>query len=257
MHTQLDFEIAVKNFIRIPFKYSTLSDEALKKYEKKLKVILPDDYRQFLLLTNGGSSISHFTWVRTISGMWETIGPNTFLGVKADESWAKLPEALTGSNGAWPHGYLGIACDSGGNYLLLNLNKKETCYPFGAIYFLDHERLPEKENMQYVAPSFRSYLAMIEPTDEDADIELENKIQQILETENVLEIDALILNPRWRLDQHCCYGNTLADQALLDGKKRLFQKLVDLGAKVPRFFLYAHIHLSEEEITGYMKSKKL
>ena len=257
MPTGFDFENEIKNFIAEPFKYGDLTTQELEKYEEKLGVLLPEDYKKFLLLTNGVRSKKHFVWIRYESGMWEKIIPEIFLAVGAKESWAALSNSLGGSEEAWPQGYLGIAYDPGGNHLLLNLNKDDNFRPFGSLYFLDHEDLPELNNLRYVAPSFKSYLALAEPYDGNKELDTQRRLGQIIASENVEALEKLFLeNPRLRLDEHFSYGNTLADQALAQGKKKLSKKLIELGATSPHFFKYAHNVLSEDEIVEYIKSGK-
>ncbi len=129
----------IKSLIPEPYTYgSKITKQDIDAYEKKIQYSLPEAYRLFLLMTNGGVPVNHFVWTRGIDCLWHRQSPNSFLGLHTRESWSELG-MIENSGGNSRHGYLPIAYDPGGNRLLMNLNTDDIFYPYGAIYFSDDE----------------------------------------------------------------------------------------------------------------------
>lgn len=251
------FKALVCELIPNAYEYSYIQESDVAVYEQKIKQILPNDYRKFLLLTNGGHAYNHFVWSRDSFGKWWKNIPTTFLGLNSENRWSSLGELDVSGEHA-PSGYLRIAYDPGGNPLFINLNKNHMPYPYGAIYIMDHEELVEEGNLQYVAPSFNSYLLLMEPYDADADSDISQiALSRVIMNDDAETLQEILNKKLWRIDEYYRNGNTLADDALLYGKLKVFKALVELGAKVPRFFKYAHNSLTEDEIVKYIKSGKM
>lgn len=172
-------------------------------------------------------------------------------------SWAAL-DVLDDSGESHPSGYLQLAYDPGGNPLYINLKKNSKIYPYGALYILDHEESTEEENLLYVAPSFSAYLKLMQPYNGEAELDISQiALNNIITNDDVETLQEILDKKLWRIDEHYRHGNTLADDALLYGKLKVFNRLVELGAKVPRFFKYAHNALSEDEIVACIQSGKM
>lgn len=247
------FVTLVSKLIPQAFEHGAIQESEMLTYEEKLGQRLPEDYRKFLLLTNGGHASSHFVWSRDSAGTWEKNIPNTFLGLN---DWATLDMVGDGEN--HPSGYLQIAYDPGGNPLYLNLKKNSMAYPYGALYMLDHEEAIEEASLLYIAPSFSAYLKLMQPYNYDTESDISQlALNSVIMNDDVEKLQEIFDKKLWRIDEYYRHGNTLADDALLYGKMKVFNRLVDLGAKVPRFFKYAHTHLSEDEIIAYIQSGKM
>ena len=245
-------ENKIAELIPEPLVYNTpISEYDISALEEKT-LSLPEDYRDFLLKTNGGYTTSYFVWTRDSNSVWNRESPNFFLGLKTKQGdevhFGEGPTA----------GYLAIARDSGDNYLYLHLNKNDSTHPYGALYFLEHENSCDAVFFSYIAPSFSAYLELVNFYDEEEYFNFFKKgLDDLFINDDAEGIEEIILEKKWRLDEHYTYGNTLADQALLENKKNIFKKLVAMGAKVPRFFLYAHNTLSEKETVAYIQSLEL
>jgi hypothetical protein len=253
MLDDVTFTTLASKLIPQPYEFGSIQESDVLSYEEKLGQRLPEDYRKFLLLTNGGRASSHFVWSRDSTGKWEQNIPNTFLGIN---DWATLD--MVGDGEFHPSGYLQIAYDPGGNPLYLNLKKNSMAYPYAAVYMLDHEESIEEGNLLYIAPSFSAYLQLMQPYNYDTESDISQlALNSVIMNDDVDKLQEILDKKLWRIDEYYRYGNTLADDALLYGKMKVFNRLVDLGAKVPRFFKYAHTHLSEDEIIAYIQSGKM
>jgi len=138
-----------------------LTEERIASFERDLEVRLPDQYRKFLLRTNGGMpspdtvDIGGFSQSPTDVQVFYRIGGS----VKSSElNWNRstLTERL-------PDDLLPIACDSGGSAFCISLRREG----WGAVLYCDLESVAfnygVKPKFYPVAPDFDSFLAKIRP----------------------------------------------------------------------------------------------
>lgn len=250
-----DFEDAALRLVGgVPFAYGPKpTKEDIADFEESIGAELPDDYKKFLLQTNGGDVSGFIAWTLDRVGLWEAYGMECVSGIGTSEGWSELPRTVQNPD-AGPAGFLPIAHDAGGNYLYLNLNK-EQAQAYGSLYVIDHEVYGESPyDFKYVAPSFTAFLKLVEPVDEEADNTVYDEIENALQKDDADTIEKIIREKRFRMNQIYTNGRTLADQSLYVGKKKVFERLVEMKALVPQFSLWAHTCFSDDEIVEYLRS---
>lgn len=131
--------------------------------EKEMDIILPADYKEFLMKNNGGipEGIQMFSFCE--------MDPENgkIYDMEADiqnfSSISEIPffyKNLVGA-GAIPAKYISIACDSCGNEILLCVNEFEN---YGKVFFGNHEVYKPGTNyfnLSLVADSFSEFLEKI------------------------------------------------------------------------------------------------
>lgn len=138
------------------------SETSLEAIEARIGVKLPDEYRAFLLQSNGGSFARHIVVLpdgggRTVLNyMLGTAGGSYDIMTDYDDlrSMDRIPVAS-----------LPIADDPGGNLFIVSLEQQT----YGSIYFWDHEQEPsdggstiaEFPNMAWLAPGFGAFIAAL------------------------------------------------------------------------------------------------
>ena len=133
--------------------YPALRPDSLMRLEKTLEVVLPQDYRAFLLQSNGGEP--RVAGFRGESGQNERL--DCFLGLAKGQS-DDLVSFLGEYAERLPEEFLPIAYDSFGNLVCLSLDR--SC---PGVWFWDHELEPEPDddeasNLTRIAADFTSFL---------------------------------------------------------------------------------------------------
>jgi cell wall assembly regulator SMI1 len=133
----------------------------IAELEKSLHAELPQDYRSFLLIHNGGRpKKSVFIYM---NGTSEELGCiNRFLGIHdgAFDNLYKSIETYKSFQKRLPENLLPIACDPGGNLICLSLFGND----IGNIYFWDHDweaeedEEPNYDNVHPIALSFIEFI---------------------------------------------------------------------------------------------------
>ena len=147
---------------------SALTDGHLADLERKLGVILLDEYRSFLLRYNGGRPNPSFF---PIHGFKDNAfgGIQLFLGVDVPIRSSNLDWMYRTYQGRIPQNIIPIAITGTGDVLGLSLYGSDK----GHVYFWDHDNEhspPTYENMYLIAPSFPEFLESIHFRDLSADI---------------------------------------------------------------------------------------
>ncbi len=136
----------------------------LQRFERRLGLVLPEDYKAFLLLNNGGRTTLYVLRAGNV-------GPvivNDFFGLDPG-SPLDLDDNVLSYKGRVPAGFLPFANDPGGNVFLLALADENR----GSVFFWDHEREPQEEglhwrdypNLYSLSDSFTDFLGMLEHDD--------------------------------------------------------------------------------------------
>jgi cell wall assembly regulator SMI1 len=125
--------------------------------EAKLGRRLPDEYREFLLLYNGGRPVpSAFQFAANKGSDTDSL-VNWFLSLH-DGEVSNLEKVARLMNGRIPSETLPIARDPFGNLILLGLHGDVR----GKIYFWDHEREPDDQpdwsNIDLIADDFDRFM---------------------------------------------------------------------------------------------------
>lgn len=151
----------------------TLTEDALDAFQRKHSYLLPADYREFLLLTNG--AFPSPACLPFQEGERQTVSDVfCFFAVEEERAGLSMEWHCHHFQGRLPKQTLPIGRDSGGNLWLLSLAHDKP----GAIYFWDHGSFAnfdetELSHWPRVAASFQDFVdALTEyaPALEEADI---------------------------------------------------------------------------------------
>lgn len=140
-------------------------ESEVSRFEQQLKIKLPAQYRSFLVRYNGGETPE--TDFRTNG---ESSDIRAFYGINSEGySFEKLElKKWLGKK------LLPIACDSFGNFVVIDLKDKT-----GSVYFCDHEKKFAKTKL---AEDFKGFLACCEsrPMDESYFYTVEQREQRMI-----------------------------------------------------------------------------
>jgi cell wall assembly regulator SMI1 len=134
-------------------KYGVLQYEALEDYEKSLGTSLPTDYREFLILYNGGTPEKYLVcWPGSDepSEVW-----NDSLGLHNGPAYSRLDLATEGLKEYLPKGIIPFATDPGGNSFCIGVSGEYR----GKIYFWDHEQAQDQNSISLLGNSFTEFVA--------------------------------------------------------------------------------------------------
>lgn len=202
-------------------KYGELTEGDVKSFEKDIGCALPVEYRDFLLMHNGGKPKPYDF---ELGGE----GPDSIHHVYGLNT--KDNSDLRNNNdcfkGRMPHQILPIADDPGGNQICIGLSGKYR----GRIYFWDHE----KEGVFFkfsattiLAKSFSEFInGLFEYIDPD-----ETKIEAALRKSD-LNFIIEQLNEGLDIEFQDDYGRTLIERAVIKGNSELIRLLHSRGAQL-------------------------
>ncbi|MDN8588364.1 hypothetical protein B2I21_27195 [Chryseobacterium mucoviscidosis] len=125
----------------------------IEEFEAKYHVVLPVQYRDFLLEYNGGNVKPNVFKISDDEG--ET-ALNTLYGLDINESYDELSSVFDSLYGEIPNEFISIGDDSGGNQICLGTSEEYT----GKIYIFLHDIEPTEKmsNMFLISDSFDSFL---------------------------------------------------------------------------------------------------
>lgn len=137
-----------------------LTSEQLQKTEKTIGLQLPDEYRRFVLLYNGGCpKPGGFRFICQATGSWEESLVAWFLAIYEGEAENFL-KFFNDYQGRIPADTIAIARDPGGNLILLGTVGKQR----GKIFFwqqdfeTDEDDVADYSNVCWVADSFNDFI---------------------------------------------------------------------------------------------------
>ena len=146
---------------------NNLCDEDIEKIENILNLKLPQDYKNFLLKTNGGipEDEVEFSFIETNLLTNETYnqGSDIHYFYNNDELLSAYNN-LT-SEKLIQNVYVPIACDSFGNEILMCL---ENNCNFGSVFFADHESTNPNDSfwsLFKISNSFTEFVNMLKPVE--------------------------------------------------------------------------------------------
>ncbi len=106
----------------------------LNALEEKLDCQFPEDYRNFLLETNGGGPAESNAWIKMTAARWVMI--EYFYSIKEpDNEFYDILQQMELFEGRIPAGFVPIAHDSYGNQIILGVKGSLS----GQVLFWDHE----------------------------------------------------------------------------------------------------------------------
>lgn len=141
-----------------------INKELLADFEKQIKANLPADYKQFLLLNNGGQpDKTEFTAKKYGKSILQS-----FFGFNTPYKSDNFDYILSTFKDRVPHDFLPIARDMLGNLILIGIGKKYE----GKVYFWWHENEGEKKawlkNIYSISNSFNDFLESLKEEVEDS-----------------------------------------------------------------------------------------
>jgi len=154
--------------MEITKKGQAINEAELANFESKIGYTLPVEYREFLLLYNGGKPIPDF--FKVPEWQYEETYVTELKGL-ANGKPVDLSELFDLLDGRLPKGFIAIGSDPGGNQILLSLSNDKR----GQVYFFDHENEPDDAtdnvedypNIYLVANSFNEFLKNLYSNDEN------------------------------------------------------------------------------------------
>ena len=156
--------------IEEPNRYGPTSPEAIAEFEARRHVVLPPEYKQFLLTSNGGSPSPDVFEVPRWHGWGSEL--NYFYGIHDGDRLERLDRACNTYEERIPADLIPIASDAFGNKVCIGWKGKR----LGKIYFWDHEDeldengdfVQDYRNVFLVANSLQEFLDSL-MTHEEAD----------------------------------------------------------------------------------------
>lgn len=142
--------------VTITTRGEKLSGSDLVRLEKQLGIMLPHEYREFLLQNNiAVPQPNQFRGKKIVTSV------SKFFGIGGDKTDDLLAQNAI-YEGRLPTGVLPIALAGGGNLIAISVKD-------GTVFFWDHEQEaaedeePSFQNMEMLAPSFSAFLRNLEP----------------------------------------------------------------------------------------------
>jgi hypothetical protein len=135
-------------------KHPSIDQSVIDEYESRTGVSLPDDYRKFLLLYNGGIPAPQQA---AIPKSKHSVLVDYLYGILPKRSRCDLEYEANRMSEHLPTGFIVIGHDPGGNAYLLATKGKDR----GHVYFWDKRGLPSKNesgNTFWLAESITSLL---------------------------------------------------------------------------------------------------
>jgi hypothetical protein len=119
--------------IEEPNPYGATSPEAIADFETRRAVVLPPEYKAFLLNSNGGWPTPNVFEIPHFHGQGSELG--SFYGIHDGPKGKRLDRALEVYDERIPADLIPIAYDAGGNAVCIGWKGERA----GKIYFWDHE----------------------------------------------------------------------------------------------------------------------
>jgi hypothetical protein len=152
-----------------PSRVPPPSQDELEAFETEISATLPDDYRQFLLRSNGGSLDGRYCFEKEAACVIvRFVG-----GLQGAHSLRAARGCYQGHEVRIPLTLLWIMEDPGGNAVCLGLTGKYR----GQVYFWVHDEGPDPDewdgevetagNIRLLADSFTEFVAGLHPRDDD------------------------------------------------------------------------------------------
>lgn len=112
-------------------QYGRVNPQILNEFENEFNLRFPEDYRNFLLIHNGGIPERTHFWIEKGK---DGSSVQRFYGIHEGQKHLSLDTYLHNRR-YFPHTMIPIGDDGTGNYICIGVAE----YNFGIIYFVDHE----------------------------------------------------------------------------------------------------------------------
>lgn len=207
-----------------------LSEEALRAFEERLGIILPEQYRHFLLVHNGGEASPDVFKIRNEQGPYTDSVVRCFFSIGDVPNYRSFEwhyNLYKIEEDRLPHNMIPIADDPGGNLICISTVGTDA----GAVYFWNHEEEtepPSDANLHLIADTFQEFLgALYKPPKY-----VESAYDCIHRTGDIAELVELIRSG-WDVNEvHQGRGLTAIETAAGYGKAEFVRILLQHGAEV-------------------------
>lgn len=115
--------------------HGELSSETLDAFVARAQIQLPSEYREFLLLYNGGRPIPSFFWIRPQE---DGSTMQQFFGLHEGPQHLCIETYVGEERYGIPQSMVPIGDDGTGNFICMGVGQ----YNLGEIFFLDHDAHP-------------------------------------------------------------------------------------------------------------------
>lgn len=152
-------EAVATHDVKVTTAHPPLPADVVKDFENRVGYRFPEDYREFMLLCNGGEpSPDSFTFTEIPYEKNNTDQVRAFYSLGVDDEFYDLEDHIATLNGRVPWGTIPIAELCFGNQLLLGVEGDHR----GKVFFWDHELEPQNpvdwSNVSPIADSFDEFL---------------------------------------------------------------------------------------------------
>ncbi|WP_338553176.1 SMI1/KNR4 family protein [Paenibacillus sp. KS-LC4] len=139
--------------VQMDGSHQPITLEEINEFQQKLNLRLPEQYKNFLLESNGGDPSPSMFKISDEQGEGVL---NIFYGI--GDMYSNLEEYIDIYEGRLPLGFIPIGNDPSGNVICLGLNEKY----YSNIYFWDHEQESDNpddmSNMFFLANDLNEFL---------------------------------------------------------------------------------------------------
>jgi cell wall assembly regulator SMI1 len=141
-----------------------ITEDDIKVFERENNIILPNDYKKFLIEYNGGEPLSSLFKLNRELG---TIVINNLYGLNTKEKYDDIIKAMQTYSNRISNQFIPIGDDPGGDQIVLGISGDFK----GKVYFWDHNTELENdvftenelpENMYFLADSFDEFIDKLE-----------------------------------------------------------------------------------------------
>ena len=140
--------------------YKNGNSEEVLKLEKTFRIKLPEDYRNFLIQSNGGDVTDGYLYVKELD---EGMRMGYFFGIDIKEGFADINEINEEYDDDIPKKSLLIGMDEGSGFILLvNDGKNNGIWYYDHTYFFDQSS--DDLNTYFICDTFSDFIKMLETT---------------------------------------------------------------------------------------------
>ena len=146
----------IYNFPEFIKSFGPINKKIIFLFESTQNIVLPEVYKKFLLLYNGGKSEKN---IFSITNQHDESIINNFFGI-IDQRYYNISLYAAIYKKRVPINTLPIASDVFGNLILLSVKGED----YGKIYYWDHEGETEPadySNLTLIADSFDEFISML------------------------------------------------------------------------------------------------
>lgn len=219
-----------KSKLKIVRSYPPIFEADLLSLEARLSITLPQEYRHFLLLHNGGKPLQDCFHFKGETGPYTDSSVDSFLAVHDGEHDNFEKQYLfCKSEGLLANNLVPVADNPGGNRICLSISGSDA----NSVYFWDHEAIDEHDknaNLHLVADSFNEFLANLQ----EAPLYVAPEFDRVSLANDVEGLKALIASG-WDVNTvHPGRQDTPIETSAIYARIEFVHILLEHGAKIGR-----------------------